>query len=170
MGSCQKRVFRAGGSPMRDSKPIETAIVAVPETAASALYGMLDVLSVTGNVWQTRTRTEPTPPPFRVRVVSVDRQRFSCGNGIPVEPAAAIHEMGSADIVILPELWLGLFKRQYPQVRFRPEPNLCFADPLARIHRGRHDVVARPRAAHHLEAREPGRGNANREGLPAEMA
>ena len=28
---------------------------------------------------------------------------------------------------------LDLFKRRYPQVRFRPEPNLCFADPAARI-------------------------------------
>ena len=26
-----------------------------------------------------------------------------------------------------------LFRRQYPQVRFRPEPNLCFADPAGRI-------------------------------------
>jgi transcriptional regulator GlxA family with amidase domain len=149
---------------------------------------MLDVLSVTGNVWQTLTRTPPIAPPFHVRVVGVDRQRFSCGNGIPVEPAAAIDEIDQADIVILPELWLGpdehlkgrypgivewiraryeagaciysacsgalmlaetglldgrdatshwgyqdLFRRQYPGVRFRPEPNLCFADPAGRI-------------------------------------
>ena len=26
-----------------------------------------------------------------------------------------------------------LFRRRYPQIRFRPEPNLCFADPLGRI-------------------------------------
>jgi transcriptional regulator GlxA family with amidase domain len=26
-----------------------------------------------------------------------------------------------------------LFRRRYPQVRFRPEPNLCFADPAGRI-------------------------------------
>jgi len=56
-----------------DSTPLDTAIVAVPETAGSALYGMVDVLSVTGNVWQTLTRTEPTPAPFRVHVVSVQQ-------------------------------------------------------------------------------------------------
>lgn len=173
---------------MPESTPLETAIVAVPETAGSALYGMMDVLSVTGNVWQTLTRTDPMPAPFRVRVVGLGRDRFCCGNGIPVEPAAAIHEVTRADIVILPELWLGpdehlrgrypalfdwirdryqagaciysacsgalmlaetgllngcdatshwgyqdLFRRQYPQVRFRPEPNLCLADPAGRI-------------------------------------
>ena len=173
---------------MPDPSPLETAIVAVPETAGSALYGMVDVLSVTGNVWQTLTRTDPMPPPFRVRVVSVDGKRFRCGNGIPVEPSGAVDENDRADIVILPELWLGpdehlggrypslikwiraryedgaciysacsgalmlaetgllngcdatshwgyqdLFRRQYPQVRFRPEPNLCFADAAGRI-------------------------------------
>src|SRR5688572_25666362 len=102
---------------MSDSTPLETVIVAVPETAGSALYGMVDVLSVTGNVWQTLTRTEPMAPPFRVRVVSVTRDRFCCGNGIPVEPAAAVHEIHQADIVILPELWLGPdehLKGRYP--------------------------------------------------------
>lgn len=173
---------------MPDPIPLETAIVAVPETAGSALYGMVDVLSVTGNVWQTLTRTAPMPPPFRVRIVGIDRGRFACGHGVPVEPAAAFHEVDHADIVILPELWLGpdehlrgrygaltgwiraryeagacvysacsgalmlaetgllddrdatshwgyqdLFRRQYPRVRFRPEPNLCFADALGRL-------------------------------------
>jgi transcriptional regulator GlxA family with amidase domain len=168
--------------------PLETAIVAVPETAGSALYGMVDVLSVTGNVWQVLTRTTPVPAPFRVTVVSVGRERFCCGNGIPVDPGAAIGDMDRADIVILPELWLGpdehlggrypaliewiraryadgaciysacsgalmlaetgllngcdatshwgyqdLFRRHYPEIRFRPEPNLCFADPAGRI-------------------------------------
>jgi transcriptional regulator GlxA family with amidase domain len=149
---------------------------------------MLDVLSVTGTVWQTLMREQPIPPPFRVRVVGVGRERFLCGNGIPVEPAAAVDEVDRADLVILPELWLGpdehlgeryprlvdwirarhldgahthsacsgalllaetglldgrdatshwgyqdLFTRRYPKVRFRPEPNLCFADPNGRI-------------------------------------
>jgi hypothetical protein len=40
-------------------------------------------------------------------MVSVARERFCCGNGIPVEPSAAIHEIDRTDIVILPELWLG---------------------------------------------------------------
>jgi hypothetical protein len=34
-------------------KPIEVLILAIPETAGSALYGMVDVLSATGNLWQT---------------------------------------------------------------------------------------------------------------------
>ena len=33
-----------------DPTPIEVIIVAVPETAGSALYGMLDVLLAAGNI------------------------------------------------------------------------------------------------------------------------
>jgi transcriptional regulator GlxA family with amidase domain len=173
---------------MPDVTALDTAIVAVPESAGSALYGMVDVLSATGSVWQTLTRATPAAARFRVQVVSVSGERFRCGYGVPVEPQAAIHEIDRADIVILPELWLGpdehlkdrypeltvwirarydagahiysacsgavmlaqtglldgrdatshwgyqdLFRREYPHVRFHPEPNLCFADPSGRI-------------------------------------
>ncbi len=173
---------------MPSRPPLDTAIVAVPETAGSALYGVVDVLSATGSVWQALTRTSPVAVPFRVRVVSVDREPFSCGYGIPVLPAAAIQDVGRPDIIILPELWLGpdehlkgrypsliewirrsyesgahvysacsgalmlaetgllngcdatshwgyqdLFRREYPQVRFRPEPSLCLADSGGRV-------------------------------------
>ena len=40
--------------------PIDVIIVAVPETAGSALYGMVDVLLAAGNIWQTLVHTEPT--------------------------------------------------------------------------------------------------------------
>jgi transcriptional regulator GlxA family with amidase domain len=163
-------------------------MVAVPETAGSALYGMLDVLLAAGNIWQTLVRTEVQTALFRVRIVSPRRRAFTCGNGIPVRPDCAVADNPVGDIVILPELWLGpdedlagcypelmdwiraryaagamiysacsgavmlaatglldgceatshwgyqdLFRKHYPQVRFRPEPNLVFADPEGRI-------------------------------------
>ena len=50
--------------------PLDVLIVAIPETAGSALYGMLDVLSVTGSIWQTLLRSGDERQYFRVRVVS----------------------------------------------------------------------------------------------------
>jgi hypothetical protein len=38
---------------------------------------MVDVLSATGNVWQTLMRTTATTAPFRVRVVSTNRESDS---------------------------------------------------------------------------------------------
>jgi len=168
--------------------PIEVLIVAVPETAGSALYGMVDVLQAAGNIWQTLVRSDTGRNLFRVRVVSVSRQPFTCGNNIPVNPELSIEDDPWAGIVILPELWLGpdesikgrypelmewirrkyskgatlysacsgaimlaesglldgcpatshwgyqdLFSRQYPKVRFQPEPNLVFSDLAGRI-------------------------------------
>jgi transcriptional regulator GlxA family with amidase domain len=167
---------------------VKVLMLAIPETAGSALYGMMDVLLATGNVWQSLVRSDAALRCFDVRVVALSREPFRCGNRIPVMPDVALRNARVADIVIVPELWLGpdevitgrypevvawlreryesgatlysacsgavllaetglldgcdatshwgyqdLFRRQYPKVRFRPEPNLVFADPAGRI-------------------------------------
>ncbi len=166
----------------------EAHIVAVPETAGSALYGMIDVLASAGNLWQQLVGTEPDLKLIQPRIVSPMAGPFVCGNGIPVHPELTTAQAAGAPIVILPELWLApdedlrgrypelmawvrdryrdgasiysacsgaimlaetglldgreatshwgyqhLFRNSYPQVRFQPEPNLCFADPTGRI-------------------------------------
>lgn len=173
---------------VRRKAPVETLIVAVPETAGSALYGMVDVLTAAGNLWQTLARSEDASQPFRVRIVGAHARGFRCGNGVPVVPDVAVRDDPRADVIVLPELWLGpdeppsgrypallewiraryrtgshvysacsgslmlaetglldgreatshwgyqdLFRRHYPQIRFRPEPTLCFADTSGRI-------------------------------------
>ncbi len=87
--------------------PIDALLVAIPETAGSALYGMLDVLSATGTIWQTLLRSGDQRQYFQVRIVSPDGKLFTCGNRIPVNPDCAVSDDPIAPIVILPELWLG---------------------------------------------------------------
>ena len=87
--------------------PLEVLIVALRETAGSALYGMIDVLLATGTVWQTLLRSGDQRQYFRVRIVSPDGRLFTCGNGIPVNPDCAVTDDPTAAILILPELWLG---------------------------------------------------------------
>ena len=178
----RRKTSRSGATP------IETAIVAIPETAGSALYGMVDVLLAAGNLWQTLVRVEPLAAPFRVRIVSTQSAPFECGNRIPVSPDVTIESRYAPDIVIVPELWIApdevlagrftalvdwlrrqhvrgatlysacsgalllaetglldgcdatshwgyrdLFRKHYPRVRFRPEPNLAFADASGRV-------------------------------------
>ena len=169
--------------------PVEVLIVAVAETAGSALYGMLDVLLAAGNIWQTLAGDGGGQKTlFRVRIVSHTDKPFTCGNGIPVTPHCSVTDNPAAGILILPELWLNpqedisgrypdlmewlrrmyhqgstlysacsgavmlaetglldgceatshwgyqdLFRKRYPKVRFRPEPNLVFADAEGRI-------------------------------------
>ena len=97
----------------------QVLLLAVPETAGSALYGMLDVLAAAGNIWQTLVRADLEPALFVPRVLGVNRRAFNCGNAIPVRPDVALRDDPPADIVILPELWLGPdehLKGKYPQI------------------------------------------------------
>ena len=172
-------------------KAQETAsalVVAVPETAGSALYGMFDVLGAAGNLWQALVRTEPERKLITPAIVSTNKKPFRCGNGIPVAPDFSLTDAPGSDIVIVPELWLGpdehlhgryralmrwladqyrggahiysacsgsillaeaglldgreatshwayenLFRTEYPNVRFRAEPNLVIADADGRL-------------------------------------
>jgi len=98
---------------------VEALIVAVPETAGSALYGMLDVLAATGNLWQLLVGTEPQHALIRPRIVSPIAGPFLCGNNIPVNPDIDLASDPGADVVILPELWLApdqSIKGQYPEL------------------------------------------------------
>ncbi|KAA2286296.1 GlxA family transcriptional regulator [Arenimonas fontis] len=170
------------------NRPVEVLLLAIPETAGSALYGLFDVLSATGSVWQELTREPVARRAFRPRIVAPSAGLFEVGHGIPVQPHLSIDDDPRADVVIVPEIWLGpdtsisgrypdivdwlrrcwrrgsnlcsacsgaillaetgllngceatshwgyqdLFRRDYPKVRFRPEPNLAFADPAGRV-------------------------------------
>jgi len=101
------------------NRPIDTLVLAFPETAGAALYGLVDVLTSAGLIWARMMRSESASLPFNVRIASTARRTFRCGNGIPVTPAVAIGDDPPADIVIVPQLWLGPDEHlhgRYPQV------------------------------------------------------
>lgn len=91
--------------PERTS-PADAWLVCLPESAGSALYGMVDVLAATGLLWSELSRVAPGVPRIRPRLVSIQREPFKCGNAIPVEPEASIAEVPAPPIVIVTELWL----------------------------------------------------------------
>jgi transcriptional regulator GlxA family with amidase domain len=167
---------------------VEALIAALPETAGSALYGMVDVLAATGTLWRELVGEAPTASLIQPKIVALSREPFRCGHGIPVIPDVGVDEDPEADIVVLPELWLapdddmkgrypelldwisspswcrqhdlfgllgcgplgrdgsserargdvplglsGPLPHPLPDVQFRPEPNLVFADRTGRI-------------------------------------
>ena len=87
--------------------PKQVQIVALRETAGSALYGMVDVLSAAGNIWQTLTRRGQQRQLFDVSIVAATRAPFTCGNGIPVNPDLGVDSNPSGQIIIIPEMWVG---------------------------------------------------------------
>ena len=88
-------------------RPLETLVLALPETAGSALYGLIDVLMTTGRIWQALLRSDVGALPFHVQIASAGKRAFRCGNGIPVSPNVSVSDAPHADIIVIPELWLG---------------------------------------------------------------
>lgn len=104
----------------RKATTIETVLIALPQTAGSALYGMVDVLAATGTLWRELVGESPGRSPIRPRIASTTKRPFRCGNGIPINPELTLDEAPRPDIVIVPELWLAPtddLKTQYPQVK-----------------------------------------------------
>lgn len=85
---------------------IDIHILCLPETAGSALYGMVDVLAATGKLWRELTGNEPVPAMIAPRLISRTPEPFACGNGIPVTPGCSLEGVPNPGIVIVPELWL----------------------------------------------------------------
>ncbi|TNE60009.1 MAG: helix-turn-helix domain-containing protein [Sphingomonadales bacterium] len=95
-------------------------ILALPETAGSALYGMVDVLSSTGSLWNELTGQAPGPQLIQPIIVAPSKKAFQCGNGIPVRPELELKDAKTPDILILPELWLAPnddMANRYPEVK-----------------------------------------------------
>ena len=89
-----------------EAKTVEALIVALPESAGSAIYGLVDVFASTGTLWRELVGDEPGRRLIRPKIVSLSRDPFRCGNGIPVNPELTIGEKSKSDIIVVPELWL----------------------------------------------------------------
>jgi transcriptional regulator GlxA family with amidase domain len=89
-----------------DEKSLDALILALPESAGSAIYGLVDVFASTGTLWREIVGDEPGGPLIRPKIVSPSRDRFHCGNGIPVSPELTIQDKCDAGIIVVPELWL----------------------------------------------------------------
>jgi transcriptional regulator GlxA family with amidase domain len=90
----------------RPARPIDALILALPETAGSALYGMVDVLAATGTLWRELVGEPPGHRLIQPRIVAPSTRPFRCGNGIPVSPDIGLDQAKRPEILILPELWL----------------------------------------------------------------
>lgn len=91
-----------------DAPPLTVAILALPETAPMAVYGLHEVLGSVGRIWPTITG-EPT----RVRaiapsIVTRDGRLFMTLTGTPIVPHAAIADLCEPDIVIVCDIELPL--------------------------------------------------------------
>jgi transcriptional regulator GlxA family with amidase domain len=88
----------------REHRPIVALLVA-PETSASVLYGLYDVLGTVGPMWPDMTAAEPGDALLDVRIVAASAEPLRCFGGIPVEPHAAVADVDRADAVVVCDMY-----------------------------------------------------------------
>ncbi len=103
---------------MEQHKP-QVAILAAPDSSASVLYGLYDVLTSVGAVYPDMTIGAPGRELLDVRIVSAEGKPFYCVGNIPVEPHAAVAEMKAPDAVVVCDFYTSI--HESPRERFLPE-------------------------------------------------
>ncbi len=103
---------------MRKQKKPLIVLLAAPETSASVLYGLYDVLLSTGAVFSDMVTGSPGDEFLDIRIVSADGKPFHCIGNIPVEPHMGIEKIDVPDAVIVCDMYTSIYdvpKGRYPR-------------------------------------------------------
>jgi transcriptional regulator GlxA family with amidase domain len=84
------------------------SLIALPESGASVLYGLYDVLSSVGKAWCEFTGEDHGTTPFDVKIVANTTQMFRCLGGVPVIAHQRFRDTDACDIVIATDLMFPL--------------------------------------------------------------
>ena len=89
---------------MKDDKtPVAAAIVAFPESSASVVYGLYDLLSSAGRDWGVMVDGRPGPSLIKPTVVSRHDRPFAASNDVTLVPERPLDGI-KPDIVCVPEV------------------------------------------------------------------
>ncbi len=91
-----------------NKKPL-IALLAAPETSASVLYGLYDLLLSAGAVYPDMVNGQPGDEMLEVRIVSADGKPFHCIGNIPVEPHMAVNQLSELDAVVICDMYTSIY-------------------------------------------------------------
>ena len=95
---------------MSDKDKPSILLLAAPDTSASVLYGLYDVLFSVGAVYPDMATGVPGQELLDVRVVSAEGTPFHCIGNIPVEPHGALDAVETADAVVVCDMYLSIYE------------------------------------------------------------
>lgn len=84
----------------RNSK-IRVAMVAVPHSSASGLFGIRDTLSSVGVGWEGCVSNEAANPRFEVSFVAATSTPFFCASGVEVRPDHSLATAPEPDVILV---------------------------------------------------------------------
>ena len=86
--------------------PLTAALLALPESTASTLFGMFDVFSSVGRDWTFLMEGNPGPSLIRPQLVASRKERFRAANGVVLEPDLAYPDCPVPDLICIPDLFV----------------------------------------------------------------
>lgn len=87
-----------------ETRKLCIAVLGVPESTASTLYGMYDVLESAGRDWATLIEDGHGESALAVRVVTADGLRYRVPNGLSIEPHGRLADYPRPDVIAIPDL------------------------------------------------------------------
>ena len=81
------------------------AILAAPESSASVLYGLYDVLVSVGAMYPDMLTGKPGDELLDVSIVAASKEPFRCFGNVLVEPAAAVADIDRVDVVVVADMY-----------------------------------------------------------------
>jgi transcriptional regulator GlxA family with amidase domain len=89
---------------MTSTRP-RVVLLAAPETSASVLYGLYDVLLSVGPMWPDMTEARSGDALLDVSIVAATAEPFRCFGNIVVEPHAALADVPTPDVVVICDMY-----------------------------------------------------------------
>lgn len=80
------------------------AILAVPESSSSVIFGMYDLFMAAGRDWELIKSGQPGEPLMQPFIVAREMQTFAVNNGVQVTPHVSMNDCEIPDIVCVPEV------------------------------------------------------------------
>jgi transcriptional regulator GlxA family with amidase domain len=87
-------------------RPLNVAILAVPEVTASALFGMLDLFASAGRDWSFLLSGVAGEQRMHPYVVATQQAGFTAANGVWVRPDWGLTDAPTPDIVCVPDFFI----------------------------------------------------------------
>lgn len=90
---------------MSDRSKPSIALLAMPETSPSVLYGMYDVLLSVGAVYSDMTTGQPEECLLDVKIVADSDKPFRCFGNVLIEPHAGLDDIAEVDVAVVCDIY-----------------------------------------------------------------
>ncbi|WP_070987403.1 GlxA family transcriptional regulator [Halofilum ochraceum] len=90
------------------SVPVKVGLVAVPEAAPAVLYSLHEVLGSVGRVWEAVTGEAAPARALQPLIIAEHQAAVCCRAGVTVTPDASFAAAGALDVLIVPDLAVGI--------------------------------------------------------------